>query len=540
MNLNNFRVRTKQPAPPGARAQLAQRIIQQLGPDAPGVWYFHRDGRYLGQFNGTKGQAEAERKKWALNLGLDVKQIIMSRDTVGQGSELQQASANMSRGDWEFYYVRTDQVLDQVSDISMPQASAVLADVQRRYSTVRSDAIHMRRVPTEASSARAQTYSAAADYATNDSIRGHLGEPRPAFTSQTPREPQPNPTPSYQWPSSEPESQPNVTFTDTPGPHLTVQGVPNWELYDLRTGNVIRTFFQPNLAQALDYSLGYLASHSPGVPLGNFSVRRTPAINESLELTESAKWPDIESAKRAFVANPRLQHLPASKRAAMGAAAYLKQQSRSNDLVSKLKTPPVQNWQDVDENTQQARRARAFIDQVYSQYPEWPYGQADRVMVWGSGEDQQFAAFKLIPGTGDNTVEIDWIMAGPEQRKGVGSRAIQELQRQAQAAGIRLTLYPWANGRISQASLSRLYRRHGFKPITKGAKPMAWEPVAEGVFDRFRKNKKQLTPLPADGSVIKVLGKDVKIEYNPDEPNEIWFIWKDKNGKEQGEAFIQG
>ena len=61
--------------------------------------------------------------------------------------------------------------------------------------------------------------------------------------------------------------------------------------------------------------------------------------------------------------------------------------------------------------------------------------------------------------------------------------------------------------------------------------------VAEGIFDRFRKNKKQLTPLPADGSVIKVLGRDVKIEYNPDEPSEIWFIWKDKNGKEQGEAF---
>ena len=129
--------------------------------------------------------------------------------------------------------------------------------------------------------------------------------------------------------------------------------------------------------------------------------------------------------------------------------------------------------------TQDASPADTWIDKVYSQYPDWPYGQADKVMIWGEGEDQQFAAFKLKPGTAPNTVEIDWIMAGPEQRKGVGSRAIKELQRQAQESGIRLTLYPWAKGNVSQASLTKLYKRHGFKPIAKGAKPMGWEPVNE-------------------------------------------------------------
>ena len=124
-------------------------------------------------------------------------------------------------------------------------------------------------------------------------------------------------------------------------------------------------------------------------------------------------------------------------------------------------------------------QAKQFIDSVYSQYPDWPYGQADKVMVWGEGEDQQFAAFKLKPGTAPDTVEIDWIMAGPEQRQGVGSRAIKELQRQAQEAGIKLTLYPWAKGNVSQASLTKLYKRHGFKPIAKGAKPMSWEPISE-------------------------------------------------------------
>jgi len=126
--------------------------------------------------------------------------------------------------------------------------------------------------------------------------------------------------------------------------------------------------------------------------------------------------------------------------------------------------------------TEDKSSAQSWIEKVYSQYPDWPYGQADKVMVWGEGEEQQFAAFKLKPGKAPDTVEIDWIMAGPEQRKGVGSRAIKELQRQAQEDRIKLTLFPWAKGKISQASLTKLYKRHGFKPVAKGAKPMQWEP----------------------------------------------------------------
>jgi hypothetical protein len=109
-------------------------------------------------------------------------------------------------------------------------------------------------------------------------------------------------------------------------------------------------------------------------------------------------------------------------------------------------------------------------------------------MVWGEGEDEQFAAFKLKPGTGANTVAIDWIMAGPKQRQGVGSRAIKELQRLAQTDGIKLTLYPWAKGQISQASLIKLYKRHGFQPVTKGAAPMTWNP-AQTVDENFADGK---------------------------------------------------
>ena len=169
--------------------------------------------------------------------------------------------------------------------------------------------------------------------------------------------------------------------------------------------------------------------------------------------------------------------------------------------------------------------AQVWIDQVYSQYPEWPYGQADRVMVWGTGQDQQFAAFKLKPGAGANTAEIDWLMAGPEQRKGIGSRAIKELQRQAQSAGITLTLYPWAKGKISQKSLTKLYQRHGFNPTTKGAKAMTWQPINEindedelSVSQRIQdyfvdrgygylgEGRDQIAFLSPRGTVLKVVG----------------------------------
>ena len=67
-------------------------------------------------------------------------------------------------------------------------------------------------------------------------------------------------------------------------------------------------------------------------------------------VNEAQRWPDIESAKRAFVANPRYQHLPVGTRQAMGASAYQKQRPESGNLADKLKQPPVTHWQDTDEN----------------------------------------------------------------------------------------------------------------------------------------------------------------------------------------------
>ena len=187
-----------------------------------------------------------------------------------------------------------------------------------------------------------------------------------------------------------------------------------------------------------------------------------------------------------------------------------------------------------------SNKSQQFIDQVYSQYPDWPYGQADRVMVWGEGEDQQFAAFKLKPGVGANTVEIDWIMAGPEQRKGVGSRAVQELQRQAREAGIRLTLYPWNHGQISQAALTRFYKRNGFKPIAKGAKPMSWSPLDEAFDQPYRLvwEKGDFGDLDAYTTLPDGTNLDIMFNQEDDDNYTIEF-WRDYTQRASGEGDSQ-
>jgi hypothetical protein len=124
--------------------------------------------------------------------------------------------------------------------------------------------------------------------------------------------------------------------------------------------------------------------------------------------------------------------------------------------------------------------AKAWIEKVYALYPQ--QFQNNHVMpLGGSGEDQQFAMFELIPSWSRlGAVEVKWIQAYP-LRQGVGSRAMQELQRLAQTDGIALTLFPWDKGQVSQSKLTKFYRGQGFAPTAKGSKSLAWSPkdVAE-------------------------------------------------------------
>ena len=118
--------------------------------------------------------------------------------------------------------------------------------------------------------------------------------------------------------------------------------------------------------------------------------------------------------------------------------------------------------------------AKAFIQKVYAKYPQTM--QNNHVMVWGSGDDQQFAIFELTPSFSKRSaVEVKWFQAYP-LRQGVGSRAMKELQALAREDGIALTLFPWDKGQVSQSKLTKFYKGHGFTPTVKGGKAMKWDP----------------------------------------------------------------
>lgn len=119
-------------------------------------------------------------------------------------------------------------------------------------------------------------------------------------------------------------------------------------------------------------------------------------------------------------------------------------------------------------------RVQKWIDSVYARYPgTW---QRNHVMVWGQEPDQQFAMFELVPNPArPSAAEVKWFQAWP-LRKGVGTRAMQELQRLAAADRIELTLFPWQHGRVSQAQLMRFYRGLGFEPTQPGSRNLIWHP----------------------------------------------------------------
>jgi 8-oxo-dGTP pyrophosphatase MutT (NUDIX family)/GNAT superfamily N-acetyltransferase len=127
--------------------------------------------------------------------------------------------------------------------------------------------------------------------------------------------------------------------------------------------------------------------------------------------------------------------------------------------------------------------ARAWIDRVYQLYPQT--FQNNHVMpLGGSGDDQEFAMFELVPSLSRRgAVEVKWFQAYP-LRQGVGSRAMQQLQQLAREDGISLTLFPWDKGQVSQSKLTKFYRGQGFSPTARGSKAMQWTPdqpsVAEG------------------------------------------------------------
>lgn len=123
-----------------------------------------------------------------------------------------------------------------------------------------------------------------------------------------------------------------------------------------------------------------------------------------------------------------------------------------------------------------SKKAEDWIKKMYEKYPVSPLDNRQRCMVWGKGEDQTFSLFELVPSmSAKDAVEVKWFQAYP-LRKGVGTRAMKQLQDEARADGIKLTLFPWEHGQITQTKLIKFYKSVGFKPINKGGKVMIWEP----------------------------------------------------------------
>lgn len=121
---------------------------------------------------------------------------------------------------------------------------------------------------------------------------------------------------------------------------------------------------------------------------------------------------------------------------------------------------------------QKRKRVRDFINAINSKYPEThPMLGPDKHLKIINSND--FVQFTLQPDDAFNSVEISWISAHP-QRKGYASDFIKELQELAIEYGVDLTLNTWANGRVDQQILIKIYKKSGFK-LLPNTKKMMWK-----------------------------------------------------------------
>lgn len=191
-----------------------------------------------------------------------------------------------------------------------------------------------------------------------------------------------------------------------------------------------------------------------------FQVKRTEAQREPLYL----KIANRVAKQLGF------RHGTAQELEATNPGLYNKFDNRYSKLLWYTK-----DQQNVAESFSN-EKVKLWIEKVYDMFPQtW---QNNHVMpLGGEGDDQQFAMFELVPSNSKrDAVEVKWFQAYP-LRKGVGSRAMTELQKLAQEDGISLTLYPWDKGQISQSKLMKFYKGQGFKPTVKGSKNMYWSPT---------------------------------------------------------------
>ena len=121
-------------------------------------------------------------------------------------------------------------------------------------------------------------------------------------------------------------------------------------------------------------------------------------------------------------------------------------------------------------------RSQAFVDEVHALLPINHWQPHYHSMVFDMGEEEIVVNIEVeVSRMMDNTVNIKWIGTGP-LRHGAGTKAMRWLQQLATKHDVKLTLYPWTKGVVSQAALMKFYRKVGFKPTSRGNKNMIWLP----------------------------------------------------------------
>lgn len=120
-----------------------------------------------------------------------------------------------------------------------------------------------------------------------------------------------------------------------------------------------------------------------------------------------------------------------------------------------------------------SEKSKEFVEKVNSMFPESPLSRNNRVIVYGEGNNMSIVQFELVP-LRNNVVQLKWIQATP-LRSGAGSKAMKMLLDMAQEDNIKLELYAWDKGVVSQNKLIQFYKKHGFERVGKTGN-MKWNP----------------------------------------------------------------
>lgn len=216
------------------------------------------NNKVLDTVGGTEAEAERVRKTWVQREGGGNDHAIGKRSVPTDASRERYEAG---RGTWEFFYEPTGRILDRVTDASEPQARAVLADVQRRYSDLAAPSIQMRKAATPGSSQAPAGFvtqrPATGDYyevKSGDRIYGYVStqaatDNNRSIAIEVKR---------YIEQLTGRDDATLVYRAGDPVQATAPNGVPMWEVYERDSGHVVHTFADHTQQAAWEQARSYL------------------------------------------------------------------------------------------------------------------------------------------------------------------------------------------------------------------------------------------------------------------------------------------